>query len=121
MCQLIDCRITRQIDAEKLKRKSTGLEDVVGSLKKKKLSSIAKSHLDWSAYKKENDLEDELKRDTKGGYLDEQVCQNETLLFFPHNDLYKAFLERADWRQFEKEKAVRDVERSRRLDKSNPA
>lgn len=85
------------IDADTLKRKSTGLEDALGALKKKKLSSMAKSHIDWQQYKATTvGLDDELRNANKAGFLDEQ-----------------AFLERADWRQFEVEKSVRDVERRR--------
>ena len=91
------CSVERQVDAASAKRKATGLESVVDSLKKKKLSSIAKSHLDWQQFKSERGLGDELEREAKAGYLDEQ-----------------AFLQRADWRQFQREKEVRDVERRRR-------
>ena len=78
------------IDADTLKRKSTGLEDALGALKKKKLSSMAKSHIDWQQYKATTvGLDDELRNANKAGFLDEQ-----------------AFLERADWRQFEVEKSV---------------
>ena len=93
--------VTQEVAVDELrkrKNKSTGLEGVVSGLtKKKKLSAIAKSHLDWESYKSEHGLQAELEQHAKDGYLEKE-----------------AFLERADWRQFAKEREVRDVERRRR-------
>ena len=89
--------VTRLVDADALKRKSTGLEGALGALKKKKLSSMAKSHIDWQQFKSAAGLDDELRNANKAGYLEQQ-----------------AFLERADWRQFAHEKSVRDVARKQR-------
>jgi hypothetical protein len=97
--------VTRTVDAdEALKRKSTGLEDVVGGLKKKKLSAMSKSHVDWEAFKDKEGLQDELRLAVNAGnsYLDRED-----------------FLQRADVRQFELERDVREQERQRRQTAAN--
>ncbi len=97
--------VTRTVDAdEALKRKSTGLEDVVGGLKKKKLSAMSKSHVDWEAFKDKEGLQDELRLAVNAGnsYLDRED-----------------FLQRADVRQFELERDVREQERQRRQAAAN--
>ncbi|XP_022188908.1 craniofacial development protein 1 [Nilaparvata lugens] len=69
------------------------LSAFVGQLgKKNKLSMLEKSKLDWDSFKKEEGIEDDLKTFNKGkdGYLERQD-----------------FLQRADLRQFEKEKEMR--------------
>lgn len=65
------------------------------------MSTMQKSSLDWQSFKAENKLEDELSTQIKqGSYLEKQ-----------------AFLGRADVRQFEKEKSVRDRERWQKMKK----
>ncbi|CAF1138780.1 unnamed protein product, partial [Brachionus calyciflorus] len=58
-----------------------------------------KSKIDWEQFKKEKKIEEDLATQTKGkdSYLDKQ-----------------AFLERADLRQFELEKELRNKERKQR-------
>ncbi|XP_045602875.1 craniofacial development protein 1 [Procambarus clarkii] len=78
-----------------------GLSSVVGLLdnKKQKLTTLEKTKLDWSSFKSEEGLNEELEKHkkSKDGYLDK-----------------KAFLERADVRQFEIERAMRMNKRSHR-------
>lgn len=86
------------------KRKSAGLGGIGSVLsqinKKQKLSVLEKTKLDWNQYKQKEQIEDELESYKKGkdGYLEKQD-----------------FLQRADLRQFEIEKEVRAVERSKRM------
>jgi len=98
-------KVSKTVDADSkeascyLKRPaaSSGLSDLVGSLeKKKKLGCLDKSKLDWNSFVSENNIGEELKTFNKGkdGYVEKQQ-----------------FLERADLRQFELEKAVRDQNR----------
>lgn len=61
----------------------------------KKMSTIQKSSMDWDKFKKEQKIEDELTLQTKDGFLEKQ-----------------AFLQRADERQFEVEKGLRDKKRA---------
>lgn len=80
--------------------KAGGLSNVLGQLNKKnKLSTLEKSKLDWSTYKQEKNLEDEIQSHNKGknGYLDR-----------------RDFLERADLRQYEMERDLRTNRRSHR-------
>jgi hypothetical protein len=67
-------------------------------------TTIAKSQLDWRSFKGESGLEEELAKANKSGdsWLEKQVC-------FPAND--QAFLERADLRKFELERAQREKQR----------
>lgn len=51
--------------------------------------------MDWDKFKKEQKIEDELTLQTKDGFLEKQ-----------------AFLQRADERQFEVEKGLRDKKRA---------
>lgn len=59
------------------------------------MSTIQKSSMDWVKFKKDQKLEDELTMQTKDGYLEKQ-----------------AFLQRADVRQFEVEKELREKKRA---------
>jgi len=64
---------------------------VVGSLsKKQKLSTLEKSKHDWDSFKKEKGLEDELRNNSKDGYLSKQE-----------------FLQRVDYRTWENERELR--------------
>ena len=58
---------------------------------------MAKSSVDWDAFKEESNLADELEQATKDGYLQRQD-----------------FLTRCDVRQFEQEKAQRNLDRAKR-------
>ncbi|KAK7074991.1 Craniofacial development protein 1 [Halocaridina rubra] len=78
-----------------------GLSNIMGLLenKKPKLSTLEKTKLDWSNFKSEEGIDEELEshKKSKHGYLDKQ-----------------AFLERADVRQFEIERSLRMSKRSNR-------
>ena len=65
-------------------------------LQKPKLGCLDKSQLDWNSYVKENNIREELSTHNKGkdGYVEKLE-----------------FLERADLRQFEQEKALREKTR----------
>jgi len=79
------------------KKRPSGLAGIVGSIgKKQKLGVLDKSKLDWNHFVKEEGISEQLKTHNKGkdGYVEKQM-----------------FLERADHRQFELEKAVRDKNR----------
>jgi len=65
--------------------------------KKKKMSTLEKSKLDWEGFKTKEGLTDELDKNKKSGYLDKV-----------------AFLQRADWNQFEMERGVRQKQRDQR-------
>lgn len=74
-----------------------GISSVLGQLgKKTKISTLEKSKLDWDNYKKQENLEEEISTHNKGkdGYLERQD-----------------FLQRADLRQFEIEKQLRNANR----------
>ncbi|XP_076280069.1 yeti [Lasioglossum baleicum] len=74
-----------------------GISSVLGQIgKKAKISTLEKSKLDWDNYKKEENLEEEISTHNKGkgGYLERQD-----------------FLQRADLRQFEIEKQLRNANR----------
>ncbi|XP_003742343.1 craniofacial development protein 1 [Galendromus occidentalis] len=77
-----------------------GLSTVVGSIlnKKNKMSVLEKSKLDWNGFKRQEGIDEELATFNrgKGGYLEKM-----------------AFLERADLRQFDLEKAMREKKRNR--------
>ncbi|VDL63012.1 unnamed protein product [Nippostrongylus brasiliensis] len=64
--------------------------------KKSKMSVLDKSNLDWTSYKAENNLQEELETFNRGknGYLDKME-----------------FLSRTDYNEFEKEKALRNAAR----------
>ncbi|VVC33562.1 BCNT-C domain [Cinara cedri] len=82
------------------KKQSGGLENILSQIgKKSKLTILEKSKQDWDGYKKEEGIAEELITHNKGkhGYLEKQD-----------------FLERADLRQFELEKAMRAANRSHR-------
>merc|ERR1719341_2760300 len=74
-----------------------GLAGVVGSITKKpKMGCLDKSKLDWNQFVQENNIREELSTHNKGkdGYVEKLE-----------------FLERADLRQFEQEKALREKTR----------
>ena len=74
-----------------------GLAGIVGSIgKKQKMGVLDKSKLDWNSFVAEEGISEELKTHNKGkdGYVEKQM-----------------FLERADLRQFEIEKSIRDKNR----------
>ncbi|CAK9803959.1 Craniofacial development protein 1 [Anthophora plagiata] len=74
-----------------------GISSVLGQIgKKAKISTLEKSKLDWDSYKKQENLEEEITTHNKGkdGYLERQD-----------------FLQRADLRQFEIEKQLRNANR----------
>lgn len=78
-------------------RTGGGLSSVLGQLgKKNKLSVLEKTKMDWTGFKKNEGIEDELHVHNKGrdGYLERQD-----------------FLERTDFRRFEIEKSLRQVTR----------
>lgn len=78
-------------------KRTSGLGSLVSSLTKKpKMSTLTKTKLDWDSFKKDEGLEDELRnhRKNKDNFVDKQ-----------------AFLLRADLKQFEQEKAVREKRR----------
>ena len=82
--------VTRLVDATRV----TGL----ASTKRRKLTSMQKSRLDWESFKDETGDRSQIEAGAaRTGTLDKQE-----------------FLDRTDWRQFEQEKAVREVERQRR-------
>jgi len=72
--------------------------------KKSKINTLEKSKLDWEQFKKEEDIQDELKAysKSKDGYLERQD-----------------FLHRADVRRFEIEKEIRSTIRSNRVNNFN--
>ncbi|EFN70955.1 Craniofacial development protein 1 [Camponotus floridanus] len=74
-----------------------GISSVLGQIgKKAKISTLEKSKLDWDNFKKQENIEEELNTHNKGkdGYLERQD-----------------FLQRADLRQFEIEKQLRNSSR----------
>ncbi|KAL3284816.1 hypothetical protein HHI36_018955 [Cryptolaemus montrouzieri] len=84
----------------------SGIGSVLSQLgKKKKISTLEKTKLDWDRFKKDENLEDELMAHNKGkdGYLERQD-----------------FLQRADLRRFEIEKEIRTVERNKRMNLGDP-
>lgn len=77
-----------------LQSNKRNLSDLVSNLKKKpKVGTLLQSKMDWDDFKKKEGLEDELRQaiNRKDGYIERQ-----------------AFLSRADLRQFEIEKSIRD-------------
>ncbi|XP_042891939.1 craniofacial development protein 1-like [Penaeus japonicus] len=82
-------------------KRPAGLSNIIGLLdnKKQKLTTLEKTKLDWNNFKAEEGIDEELEshKKSKHGYLDKQ-----------------AFLERADVRQFEIERAMRQSKRSNR-------
>ena len=83
-----------------LPQRRPGLADRLSALTKKKEGVLAKSKSDWERMKKEEGLVEELSEHVKSkdSFVERQ-----------------AFLQRADVRQFEQEKSVRDKIRARRL------
>ncbi|XP_043493852.1 craniofacial development protein 1 [Polistes fuscatus] len=74
-----------------------GISSVLGQIgKKAKISTLEKSKLDWDNYKKQENIEEEIVNHNRGkdGYLERQD-----------------FLQRADLRQFEIEKKLRNTSR----------
>jgi len=90
--------LKKQEEVEKKGVKRTGgLASVVGNIgKKTKMGCLDKSKLDWNAFVAEEGIKEELSSFNRGkdGYVEKQM-----------------FLERADLRQFEKEKEIRDKNR----------
>lgn len=82
-------------------KRAGSVGNVLGQLmgKKAKLSTLEKSRLDWETFKKAEKIDEELRLHNKGkdGYLEKQ-----------------AFLQRVDVRQFELEKDIRAINRSKR-------
>ncbi|XP_075590100.1 craniofacial development protein 1 isoform X2 [Dermatophagoides farinae] len=78
---------------------SGGLSGLLTQLKKPKISTLKKSLHDWAEFKESNKFEEELDqhRRSKGSFLERQ-----------------AFLSRTDFREFEREKSVRDRQRKLR-------
>ncbi|XP_044755240.1 craniofacial development protein 1 [Coccinella septempunctata] len=84
----------------------SGIGSVLSQIgKKKKISTLEKTKLDWDRFKKDENLEEELNNHNKGkdGYLERQD-----------------FLQRADLRRFEIEKEIRTVERNKRMNLGEP-
>jgi len=88
---------TQRVAAAAGQKRGGGLASVVGSIgKKAKMGCLDKSKLDWNKFVEDQGIKEELSTHNrgKGGYVEKQM-----------------FLERADLRQFELEKAVRDKNR----------
>jgi len=87
-------KVTKEVDISEIKKRkasqSNAMENVLQQLKKKKLTTKEKSAIDWEQFKKKEGIEDELKQAAKTGFLEKQ-----------------AFLQRSDFRQYEKERDVR--------------
>lgn len=80
-------------------KRGLGINNLVANLgKKQKLSTLNKTKQDWDLFKKEEGIEDDLKKakKDKNSFVERQ-----------------AFLQRSDFKQFELEKSVRDKNRSR--------
>jgi len=80
-----------------VKRPGGGLTGVLSLLdKKQKLSTLQKSQLDWAGFKKAENLNEQLEQHNRGkhGFIERQE-----------------FLQRADYRQFENERDVRQANR----------
>lgn len=80
-----------------IRRGLSGISSVLGQIgKKAKISTLEKSKLDWDNFKKQENIEEELTTYNRGkdGYLERQD-----------------FLQRADLRQFEIEKELRNSSR----------
>lgn len=74
-----------------------GISAILGRLEKKtKINTLEKSKMDWDNFKKQEDIEEEINSHNRGkdGYLEKQD-----------------FLQRADFRQFEIEKRLRNSSR----------
>ncbi|XP_023218754.1 craniofacial development protein 1-like [Centruroides sculpturatus] len=82
-------------------KRSSNIGNILGKVmgKKPKMTTLDKSRLDWENFKKDENIDDEIKLHNKGkdGYLERQ-----------------AFLQRVDLRQFEVEKSIREINRSKR-------
>lgn len=80
-----------------VKSKPSGLSGALGAIaKKQKMSTLEKSRLDWTNFKTERGISEEVETHNKGkeGFLDKQE-----------------FLSRSDYRQFEIEKGIRQKTR----------
>jgi hypothetical protein len=99
-----EMRIEKEVPIEEVAKKTKGtrgssLDRILSKVSnKKKLSTLQKSSYDWNKYKAEEGLEAELEQHKKDSYL-ERV----------------SFLTRTDWREFEREREVR--ERARKAQK----
>merc|ERR1712137_26895 len=58
--------------------KKGNLDDIIGGLKSRKISTIQKSKIDWEEYKKQNNLSDELQYHNKDGYLEKVAFKQRT-------------------------------------------
>jgi len=80
--------------------KGSGIASILNKINKQpKLSTLEKSRQDWEEFKKSENIEEDLNKHSKGkeSYLEK-----------------RAFLERADYRQYEIEKGLRTKERKLR-------
>ncbi|XP_054154260.1 craniofacial development protein 1-like [Oppia nitens] len=80
-------------------KRTAGLGSLVDQLKKSKMSVLQKTFHDWDSFKKNEGIEEELKKHNKSKdtFVDRQ-----------------AFLQRSDLRQFEIEKQIREKQRNQR-------
>uniref|UniRef100_A0A6B2LF65 BCNT-C domain-containing protein n=1 Tax=Arcella intermedia TaxID=1963864 RepID=A0A6B2LF65_9EUKA len=93
-------RVGATVDTQETStKKGTNLADLVSNLtaQPKKLSTVQKSSMDWSQFKNEKGIVEELEQAKKDGYLEKQ-----------------AFLQRSDLRKYENEKNLRNKERARK-------
>eukprot|EP00794_Sanderia_malayensis_P019110 gene19110-21027_t len=79
------------IEASGSKKRSGGLNSVLGTIEKKqKLSTLEQSKQDWESFKKDQGIQDDLRTNAKDGYLAKQE-----------------FLQRVDVRKWENERELR--------------
>lgn len=81
-------------------KRTSGIGTLLGQLgKNKKISTLEKTKLDWTSFKKGEGIEEEIETHNKGkdGYLERQD-----------------FLERTDFKQFDIEKNIRQSKREKR-------
>jgi len=94
----LDAETSNSGEAVQGKRKAGGLASIVGSItgKKTKMGCLDKSKLDWNQFTEQEGIQEELASFNRGkdGFVEKQM-----------------FLERADQRQFQIEKAIRDKNR----------
>ncbi|KAK9051287.1 hypothetical protein SSX86_027914 [Deinandra increscens subsp. villosa] len=91
--KLVDANTTEALEKEKGGASSSAVDAILEQIKKKpKLSVLDKTKKDWGEFKEDNRLDEELETYKKSGnqYLDKV-----------------SFLERADYRQFERERDAR--------------
>jgi len=98
--EMLNSDKTKPKEAPKRKSAGGGLESAMNLLSKKpKLSTLAKSSIDWNTYKREHGIGEDLETHNRGkdGFLEKQD-----------------FLQRTDYRQFEAERAARNATRSKK-------